>query len=477
MVSSPTRPAPLRASRETLPALLENERSDSLDEYVQTIIHQWSKTLSALGFTLIPLFFVLDYFMIREALFTRFAVYRLVTTAIVIAQYFVIRGTRPGRYSVLHGYFFSFVAAGMISLMTTELAGFNSTYYAGLNLVMIAANLLLPWRAIHSAINSAMIIGIYVLANLTLGGGEPTDPVYLINNMYFLTSTAVISVAINWMKEKLIREEFLARIHLRRARDALWGEMEIAKRIQTALLPKVESIGGYRVAATSLPAEEVGGDYYDVIQTKAGESWITIGDVSGHGVESGLIMMMTQTSIFTAVNRTSGLMPSEVLEVVNEIVSENIARLGTDRYMTLSAIVLRGDEMVFAGKHQDILIYRRRRGAVEAVPTLGTWLGVVKDLRGRLPDTRVRIDPGDIILLFTDGVTEAMSVAGTMFGEKHLRSALDAYADLEVDEIVSRVLMDVQNHMAYQADDITLVALERLAEGVGEAGQSGAEAA
>lgn len=472
------------SSRHPIPDLPppDIDADGSLDEYLQTIIHQWSKTLTAFGFTLIPIFFVLDYFMIPGVLLMRFAIYRAVTTGIVVAQFFVIRGTKPGWYSVLHGYFFSFVAAGMISLMTTDLAGFNSTYYAGLNLVMIAANLLLPWRALHSAINSAMIIGIYVVANLALVDDQPTDPVFLINNMYFLISTAVISVAINWMKETLIREEFLARTSLRQARDALWGEMEIAKHIQTALLPKVDSIGGYRVAASSIPAEEVGGDYYDVIQTEAGESWITIGDVSGHGVESGLIMMMTQTSIFTVVNRTAGLMPSEVLEVVNEVVSENIARLGTDRYMTLSAIVLRGDEIVVAGKHQDILIYRRSRGVVETVPTLGTWLGVVKDLRGRLPDTHVRIEPGDIVLLFTDGVTEAMSGAGTMFGEQHLESALDAYADLEVDEIVSRVLTDVQAHMARQLDDITLVALERLpqpaarTEATSEA-KSGAEAA
>ncbi len=443
----------------TDPGLQEVE-GHSFDAYVVSLIHDWSKTLTALGISLIPVFFILDFFMMPPELLTRFALYRVVTTTAVIAQYFVLRVTQPSRASIGHGYYFSLVVAGMIALMTTDLGGFNSTYYAGLNLVMIAANLLLPWKPQHSAINSLIIIGLYVGLNLLLPSRLPVRTVVLINNLYFLISTAIISVAINWVKQRLIRQEFLARSNLQRARDSLWGEMEVAKRIQTSLLPKLQRVRGYEVAATMLPAEEVGGDYYDIIATGAGEAWISIGDVSGHGVESGLIMMMTQTSIFTSVNSTPGLEPAKVLEMVNSVLTENISRLGTDRYMTLSVLQLGDDRFTFAGKHQDMLVHRRG-GTVEVVPTTGMWMGVLPDVRGRLHDATVALEEGDVVLLFTDGVTEAVNAAGRMFGEDRLERALKAYARLAVDEIVTRIAAEIREFVVAQQDDITLVAFKR----------------
>src|ERR687887_1964684 len=81
----------------------------SVDDYLENLLHDWLKTLSTLGFTLIPIFFVLDVFMMPRELLPRFALYRLVTTAIIIAQHFLIRFTRPTPRSYLHGYFLSVV--------------------------------------------------------------------------------------------------------------------------------------------------------------------------------------------------------------------------------------------------------------------------------------------------------------------------------------------------------------------------------
>ena len=435
---------------------------ERFDEYVQSIVHLRSMTLTALGFTLVPIFFLLDFFMMPPQLLGRFAVYRVVATALVLGQHLVIRNTRPGPQSALHGYVFSLIVGGMIALMTTDLGGFNSTYYAGLNLVMIAVNTLLPWRSIHSAINCVIILGLYAGMNLAFPSEESVSQVALINNAYFMLSTAIIAVAANAVRERLVREEFLARSQLRAPRDALWGDMEVAKRIQTSLLPHARQLPGYQLAAIMVPAEEVGGDYYDVIETADGEVWVNIGDVSGHGVESGLIMMMTQTSIFTAVSNEKALQPSRMLEMVNSVLTENISRLGTDRYMSISTLALRGKDVVFSGKHQDILVYRRARGVVDVVPTTGTWLGVLPDLHGLLKDRTLQLDDGDVVLLYTDGVTEATNAAGEMFGEKELERALHHYATLEVDAIVHNISRDVQEHMDRMDDDFTLIALKRV---------------
>jgi phosphoserine phosphatase RsbU/P len=430
--------------------------------YVQSLIHLHARTLTALGFTLVPLFFILDFFMMPPQLLERFAVYHLVATALVLLQHLVIRNTRSGAFSELHGYLFTLITGGMFALMTTDLSGFNSTYYAGLNLVMIATNTLLPWRTIHSAINCLLVIGLYLGFNLAFPAEGAPAQVALLNNAYFLVSTALISVAASTARERLVREEFRARSQLKAARDALWGDMEVAKRIQTSLLPRVRQLPGYHVAATMVPAEEVGGDYYDVIETPAGELWVSIGDVSGHGVESGLIMMMTQTSVFTAVSNERELLPSRMLERVNGVLVENIARLGADRYLSISALTLRGDELVFSGKHQDILVYRHARGVVEVVPTTGTWLGVLADLRGRLSDHRLLLAEGDVVLLFTDGVTEATNAAGQMYGEKQLERVLHDNACLDVETIVHNISRAVQDHMEHLDDDLTLIALKRV---------------
>jgi phosphoserine phosphatase RsbU/P len=433
-----------------------------LELYIQSIVHDWSKTLSVLGFTLVPVFFILDYFMMPSELLPRFALYRLICTAFVIAQYLVLRVTRPSRWSPLHGFFLSVIIGGMIAIMTTHLGGFNSSYYAGINLVLIAVNLVLPWRSVYSLANTFVLLGLYVGINLAAGQSEPVKTELLLNNMYFLLATGVITVAMNYVQHRLIRGEFLVRSDLKAARDALWGEMEIAKHIQTSLLPRLQSVHGYKVGATMLPAEEVGGDYYDVITNKGGETWICIGDVSGHGVESGLIMMMTQTSIRTVVATSSGAKPSTVLQQVNTVIKQNITRLGADRYMTLTLLRLGENEVVYAGRHQDILVCRAATGHVEAVSTDGTWLGVVDDLSPATHDRVLAIGPGDVIALFTDGITEAMSANGDLFGEQRLRQCLVRYAHLGVDDIVDNVMRDVRAHMGTQTDDISLVVLKRL---------------
>jgi serine phosphatase RsbU (regulator of sigma subunit) len=383
----------------------------------------------------------------------------LISTLLLLAQFFVIRQTRPGKLSYLHGNFVSVNVAGIIALMIVDIGGFNSSYYAGLNLVMIAVNLLLPWNAFHSTINCTMVISIYVVFNIL--AGPDFDRRILFNNLFFLFSTAVITVSINYVKHRLVRQEFFLLIELKKARDALWSEIELAKRIQTALLPGKEKIEGYEIASSMTPAKEVGGDYYDVIETPDGEKWVTIGDVSGHGVDSGLIMMMAQTSIQATVNNGSGASPSEILKKVNTVIRENLARLGSDHYMTIMAIHFDNEGMTVAGKHQDIILYRSSSNKTEHIETGGTWLGITDDLEKHIKDTSVPLDKGDLILLFTDGITDAANEQGKLFGQERLENALHQFADLPVRKILEKILSEVNGFQKEQLDDMTLMVIRK----------------
>lgn len=433
--------------------------ADRFDDYLNGIIHEWLKTLTTFAFTLVPIFFILDYFIMPEELLPRFGLYRLIPTLIVIVQYFIIRQTKPSNYSYIHGYLISIIIGGMITLMTNDLGGFNSRYYAGLNLVIIGVILLLPWRVIHSAINSMIIIALYLVFNFF--AAKPFDPSILINNLFFLCSTAILAVSINYVKHKLVKQEFFLLVELKKARDAIWSEMELAKRIQTALLPEQDKISGYEVAAKMIPAKEVGGDYYDIIETSNGDKWITIGDVSGHGVDSGLIMMMAQTSLISMVSNSKNPEPSGVLNSVNTVIRENISRLGSDHYMTIMAIKFNESRMTLAGKHQDVIVYRSEMNKIEVIPTTGTWLGIADKINQSQKDISIELKDGDIILLYTDGITEATNKSGKMYGQERLEQALDQYADLPINKIRDKIMAEVNTFQEEQQDDMTVVVIKK----------------
>nr|MDJ0765821.1 PP2C family protein-serine/threonine phosphatase [Myxococcota bacterium] len=256
---------------------------------------------------------------------------------------------------------------------------------------------------------------------------------------------------------------------IKQANEALWGEMQLAKKIQTVLLPHKPHIPGYEISASMTPADEVGGDYYDIINA-GNRTWIIIGDVSGHGVPAGLVMMMVQTSINTALDQNSMLSPAELLTVINGTIRKNISRMRENKYMTLTAFVVHDNGTFhFAGLHQDVLIYRSQSQSVEIVETNGMWLGIVDDIQGMLDDHQLHLNVNDAVLLFTDGITEAQKKDGPadpentkvdMFGDERLRDAFQSVGDRSTEEIKETILSALRNYET--DDDITMVIIKRV---------------
>lgn len=443
--------------------------------YRDALVHDWMKIIAVLGVVLVPLFLLLDYVTMPRELLSRFAVYRGLATGTSLLQLVLLRVSKPSRWAYLHGYAFNALVCGMIVLMTVDLGGFNSGYYVGLMLVIFPVNVLLPWRSIHSALNPLLAVGMYVAANLAFG--DPFPMSVLVNNLYFLLSSVVLIVAMSETRYRLIQREFglraeledtnvvleTSRADLKQARDRLWSEMEVAQRIQTSLLPKNRRLGPYELEASMSPAEEVGGDYYDFFETPHGERWLAIGDVSGHGVESGLVMMMTQTAIATLVNANPARTPSDVFVHTNRVIRDNVSRLGGHRYMTLNVIRLEDDKLVVAGKHQDFFVWRAKTGAVEIVTNEGPWIGVVDDVRRSVEDQTIVLEVGDWVLLHTDGLTEAANASGVMFGEAGLRRVLGEIAGkVPLREAVKLVRARVEAYQQRQDDDLTIVMLRRV---------------
>lgn len=252
------------------------------------------------------------------------------------------------------------------------------------------------------------------------------------------------------------------------ARDEIWGEMELAKKIQTVLLPENPHVRGYEISTYMKPAQEVGGDYYDIINVNGGD-WLVIGDVSGHGVPAGLIMMMVQTSLRSVLVVQPETSPSELLVKVNGIISENIKKFGEEKYMTITVMAcIKDGRFYYSGLHQDLMIYRAKSGTVEVFETDGMWLGIYSNIQGMVGDSTLTLDVDDTMLLFTDGITEAMKAdtpAGPseceagMFGQERLRDILARMGNLTTEEIKTGILKMLSSYVCH--DDVTMMILKR----------------
>ncbi|HZL17740.1 MAG TPA: substrate-binding domain-containing protein, partial [Polyangia bacterium] len=187
-------------------------------------------------------------------------------------------------------------------------------------------------------------------------------------------------------------------------RARLEKEMEIAMRIQTSILPRDVNVAGLEIAATMRAATEVGGDYYDVIPVTDG-CWMGIGDVAGHGLGTGLVMLMMQSGIGALARKLPDASPRDLLLALNAMLVDNVRqRLGQREHATLTLLRYRRDgSLTFAGAHEEILILRAATGRCERLETPGPWVGAKVDIAAGTVESRTQLEPGDLLVLYTDG--------------------------------------------------------------------------
>jgi serine phosphatase RsbU (regulator of sigma subunit) len=186
-----------------------------------------------------------------------------------------------------------------------------------------------------------------------------------------------------------------------------------------------------------------------------------VGDVSGHGVTAGLSMMIVQTAVRTVIQsaaaRAHKLTPKELLSSVNAAVRSNLQKIHADQYMTIMALRLERGKVTYSGLHQDVLVYRARANEVERITTRGIWIGLVDDISELLEDDHFEMEDGDVLLLYTDGVTE-FAANDNMLGTDGLASMLSRLAaessvpNHVVQGVLERVCVTAQD------DDVTVLA-------------------
>ncbi len=250
---------------------------------------------------------------------------------------------------------------------------------------------------------------------------------------------------------------------MEKERERLKNEMKIAEQIQTGILPRKYDIEGFTITAMMKPAEEVGGDYYDILSAPDGNYWLNIGDVTGHGVTAGLIMMMLQTSSTTTINAIPDISPKDLAIICNRIIYENVQnRLLLDQFITTCFMKFnKSGFFEYSGAHEDIYIYRNATDNVEVLKTKGIWLGLMDDISHGTSLSSFNLYKGDVMILFTDGVIEIKNRDNEQYDTKRLINLMKKNGRKHPDEISEILMQELNAFKDVQKDDITYMIIRR----------------
>jgi serine phosphatase RsbU (regulator of sigma subunit) len=328
---------------------------------------------------------------------------------------------------------------------------------------------------VRALIAAPLKVGERVLGVIALGStgtmSYKAAELKLLNTLALQTATAIENArlferAIQAARE---RERLLAlNKEAEIARARLEGELDLAARIQVGLFPAIlPSADGYEIAARNRPARRCGGDYYDVLEIANGGGGdmaearllLCVADVAGKGLPAALVMANMQATLRALLGRTASL--TELAEEASRLLYGSTT---PEKYVTaaLAELELASGAIAFVSAgHVDNLILRANGDAVKMSST-GAPLGL---LPPGLPITQSahRLEPGDLLVLFSDGVTEAADESDREFGEERLLGVLRRTAGLPLANIVSAAVEAIDRFAggAPQFDDITMLAVRR----------------
>lgn len=283
---------------------------------------------------------------------------------------------------------------------------------------------------------------------LVLLGKRINNIQYSETDIEFINSVGTLAI-ISLENKRLFQEAL--------EKQKLEEELEIAKDIQRNLLPKeIPQLNNFQISAVSISSKQVGGDYYDIIKAEDGRYFIGIGDVSGKGVPASLLMANLQAFLKSITKQGYDIAAST--RIINDLVSENT----TDgRFITFFWLLLDDQKKeityVNAGHNPPLLI---RDNKITYLDKGGMLLGVMKSFMPYESET-VQLQRDDILVMFTDGVTEAKNINDEEFSDQKLENILIQKTFPSSDEILNEVKRSIDEFVAGepQSDDITMITI------------------
>lgn len=245
----------------------------------------------------------------------------------------------------------------------------------------------------------------------------------------------------------------------------LTGKLKILHQMQQLILPKkeeLEKIHCLDIAGYSEATDELGGDYYDILADNNSIT-IGIGDVTGHGLESGILMVMTQAAICT-LKQSGETNPIKFLDTLNRAIFYNIKRMQSEKNLSLAIINYCRGEVCITGQHEEIIIVRKN-GEIELIDTidLGLPIGIDEDIKEFINYHKLTLNTGDGMVLYTDGITEARDLNKNQYGIDRLCNVIRQNWNLDCEQIKNIIIDDVKKFIGLQKieDDLTLLLLKQ----------------
>ncbi|EAW35472.1 SpoIIE family protein phosphatase [Lyngbya sp. PCC 8106] len=276
----------------------------------------------------------------------------------------------------------------------------------------------------------------------------------------------------DYLNKPIAKDELLARMktqinmcRLRAENIRLSAEVEVIKKLQKMVLPKdveLESIQDLEIASFIQPADEVGGDYYDVLQYD-NQVKIGIGDVTGHGLESGLLMIMAQTAVRTLIESLE-TDPIKFMDILNRTLYGNIQRMNSSKNMTLALLDYADKSIKLSGQHEEVILVRAD-GEVERIDTvdLGFPIGLDGEIAEFVAQQTIPLSSGDVVVLYTDGITEAENLEGDQYGLERLCEIIVKNHRQSAEKIKQAIVEEVWRYIGQQKvfDDMTVVVIKQ----------------
>jgi len=281
--------------------------------------------------------------------------------------------------------------------------------------------------------------------------------------LWFLVPTATTILASATLGSLAYRRNRQYRRARARLVRELQRELHVAQELQAGLLPQSDPVvAGLDITGVCQPASQVGGDYFAYLwhDDDGRRIGIAIADVTGHAMEAAIPAVMLSGMLATAAQQTSS--PGEILTTLNESL---LSRIGKNTFIccTIAAFDLE-ERAVYLANAGGIDPIHRTGGVIAAVGVHGNRLPLGMAAGVDYVERRLSVEPGDVFVFFTDGIVEAMSPAGQMFGFDRVHAAIGVSGG--VDEVRESVLSNVRQHLSGRepVDDITLIAVHAVAE-------------
>jgi len=304
-----------------------------------------------------------------------------------------------------------------------------------------------------------------------------------------VVSILILGIAILASLNDQKRELLITILQLRQTRNQLavseteilrlGAELDLVRQMQQMILPNAEEleINGLDIAGYMDAADEVGGDYYDVLNTD-GVVTLGIGDVTGHGLESGILMLMAQTAVRT-LKEIQETDPVRFLDALNRTLYKNVQRMNSEKILTLAILNYSEGWVSISGQHEETIIVRRG-GEIERIDTrdLGLPIALHDDIAEFISHISIELKLGDGIVLYTDGIPEAKDINKKQYGIEQMCEVISQNWHLSAQEIKQAVIDDLRGHIGTQkvVDDITLLVVKRTQLGVEKKSQPQAAA-